>query len=247
MIARLEEVGAAITLYNVKTFVGFRDSFPRSCEVIWKRLPVLIVFPFLMCGAGSAQNLGSTDSPAGETAPDAPKQLPGLNDPSVAGAPVDLATYVIGPNDILNIEVFREKDLSRPYPVRPDGIISIPLVGEMKAAGLTPMQLTRQLTEALSTNYKDPIVTITVWEVRSKKFAVTGEVKRPNTYPLIGKITVFDAINEAGGFADVFANQTDIQIIRGKDRFKFNYKDYVRGKNTDKNIVLENGDVVYVK
>jgi len=215
--------------------------------VNWKRLPVLIVFSLLACGAASAQNLENPDSTASGPAPDAAKQLPGLNDPAVAGAPVDPTTYVIGANDVLNIEVFREKDLSRLYPVRTDGIISIPLVGEMKAAGLTPMQLTREFTEALSTNYKDPRVLITVWEVRSKKFSVTGEVKRPNTYPLIGKITVFDAINEAGGFADVFANQTDIQIIRGKDRFKFSYKDYVRGKNTDKNIVLENGDVVYVK
>lgn len=214
--------------------------------MIWKRLSVLIVLPVLMGGIATAQNEPNSSQAAPDSAPDTPKPI-GLNDPAVGGAPVDLATYSIGANDVLYIEVFREKELTRLYPVRPDGIITIPLVGEMKAAGLTPLQLTKQLTEALSEKYKDPIVTVTVSEVRSKKFSVTGEVKRPNTYPLIGKVTVFDAINEAGGFSDVFANQSDIQVIRGDKRFKFSYKDYIKGKNTDKNIELENGDVVYVK
>jgi polysaccharide export outer membrane protein len=118
----------------------------------------------------------------------------------------------------------------------------------MKAEGLTPLQLKKQLTEKFSEKLKDPDVTVTVWEVRSKKYTVAGQVKRPGAYPLIHPIRVFDAINEAGGFADAFANKKNIQIIRGTDApLKFNFEDYLKGKNRDKNIELQNGDTVYVK
>jgi polysaccharide export outer membrane protein len=223
----------------------FRDSFPGSSEVFWKRLVVGIVLPLLLAAAVAAQN--STPATEG-VAPNAPKPLPGANDPVVAGAQVDLGTYVIGANDILNIEVFGQPLFSKLYSVRPDGILTISLIGDMKAEGLTPLQLKKQLTEALGAGpLKDPEVTVGLYEVRSKKYTVTGQVKRPGSYPLTRTITVFEALTEAGGFLDNFANQKDILIMHGDTRSHFNYKDYLKGKNRDKNIALQNGDTVVVK
>lgn len=222
------------------------EPMPRSIEVNGKRLAVLIVLPILMVAAVSAQD--QPGGPPQQPASNAPKPLPGANDPSVAGASVDPGTYIIGPADVLRILVFRDQDLTGFYSVRPDGMITVPLFGDMKASGLTPVQLTKQLKEALSEKYKDPEVTVQVYDVRSKTYEVIGGVKRPGPYPLIEKTTVFDAINNAGGFLDAFANRKDILIIRGaKGRFHFNYKKYLDGKDADKNIELQSGDVVSIK
>jgi len=226
----------------------FRDSFPSNSEVFWKRTAVLLVLPMLFAAASVAQNQNQNQpgSEGAGPAPNAPKQLPGLSDPSVNIVPVD-ESYVIGPTDVLYINVFHDKDYTGVYPVSPDGMITIPLVGEMKADGLTRRQLGAQVTEALSQNLKDPEVSVTLYDVRSKKYTVTGQVKRPGPYPLTRPITVFDAINDAGGFADAFSNQKNILIMRGTERLHFNYKDYVAGKNLDKNIPLKNGDTIFVK
>lgn len=210
--------------------------------MFWKHVAVLIVLPALFAITAAAQIVTP-----GSDAPAPPKTLPGLNDPSVSGAPVDLGTYVIGANDVLNIEVFENKDYTKLYPVRTDGMLTIPLFGEMKAEGLTPLQLKKQLTETLSEKLKDPEVSVTVWEVRSKKYTVTGQVKRPGPFPLVRPTTVFEALNDAGGFIDAFANQRDILILRGDMTFHFSYKDYINGKHRDKNIVLQNDDTVVVK
>jgi polysaccharide export outer membrane protein len=180
-------------------------------------------------------------------APSTPKPLPGLDDPGVSSAQVDLGTYIIGANDILNVNVFHDKDWTNLYPVRTDGMITVPTFGEMKVEGLTPRQVEKQLTEMLSEKLRDPTVTVGVWQVLSKKYTVTGQVARPGAVPLVRATTVFEAINDAGGFRDAFANQKDILILRGKDRFHFSYKDYVNGKNRDKNITLLNGDTIVVK
>ena len=212
-------------------------------------LTVLLVLPVLFAAGASAQNQNDNKGVGTPSeAPDAPKPLPGLNDPAASGAAVDHSTYIIGPNDILSIEVFKEPAWTKLYPVRTDGMISIALIGEMRAAGLTPKQLEQQLSDALKSQIKDPSVTVTVYDVRSKTYSVTGEVKRPGDYPLIkNPTTVFEAINEAGGFLDTFANRSKITIIRGTNRYFFNYNDYVKGKNLDKNIPLQNGDTIIVK
>jgi polysaccharide biosynthesis/export protein len=224
----------------------FRDSFPRSSEVFWKRIAVLIVLPVLFVAAAVAQNSPPATEPP---APNVPKPLPGLDDPAVSGAQVDLGTYVIGPNDVLNVDVFENKEFSKLYPVRTDGMITVPLFGEMKAEGLTPLQLTRQLAETLKDKLRDPEVSVTVWEVRSKKYTVTGQVKRPGSFPLVRATTVFEALTDAGGFLDNFSNKKDILILRNsvKEPFHFNYNDYLKGKNREKNIPLQNGDTIVVK
>lgn len=200
----------------------------------------------LFAAAALAQNQNQPGSEGVGPAPNAPKPLPLLNDPAVNGVPVD-ESYIIGPTDVVYINVFHDKDYTGMYPVSPDGMITIPLVGEMKADGLTRRQLAAQLKEALSENIKDPEVSVTLYDVRSKKYTVTGQVKRAGPYPLTRPITVFEAINDAGGFADSFSNQKNILIMRGTERLHFNYKDYVAGKNLDKNIPLKNNDTIVVK
>jgi polysaccharide export outer membrane protein len=161
---------------------------------------------------------------------------------------IDPRTYLIGPEDILKIEVFRDADLSRMVNVRPDGKITMALVGDLQAEGLTPERLTVQLKEALSQYITSPEVTISVMAVNSKSFVVTGKVNRTGKFPLITPIRVFDALGLTGGFQD-FADTKHITIVRGTQRLTFNYGDYVKGKKEalDQNIFIQNGDTILVK
>lgn len=160
-------------------------------------------------------------------------------------AAVDPKTYVIGAQDILMIKVWREQDFTGLYPVRPDGKITIPLVGDVQASGLTPERLGEQLKQALSDFINAPDVSVSLQAVNSKKFFITGEVYRAGEYSLATPTRVFDALSNAGGFKD-FANKKKIIIMRGAERLKFNYQDILRGKNLEQNILLENGDTIVV-
>jgi polysaccharide export outer membrane protein len=160
------------------------------------------------------------------------------------GAPVDPKTYVIGPEDILYVRVFREAELSGPVGVRPDGKITMPLIGDMQAAGLTPERFGAQLKQALGTFINNPDVTVSLGQVNSKRYTVAGEVMRPGPYPLVLATKVFDALSSVG-FRD-FANKGKIVIIRGDKRIKFNYNDVLHGKHLEQNIFLEPGDTIYV-
>ena len=162
-----------------------------------------------------------------------------------ASVAVDPKTYVIGAQDILMIKVWREMDFTGPYTVRPDGKISMPLVGDVQASGLTPERLGDQLKQALSNFINSPDVSVSLQTVGSKKFYITGEVNRAGEYTLATPTKVFDALSNAGGFRD-FANKKKIIIIRGTERIKFNYQDILKGKNLEQNIFLENGDTVVV-
>jgi len=160
-------------------------------------------------------------------------------------AAVDPKTYVIGAQDILMIKVWREQDFTGPYTVRPDGKITIPLVGDVQAGGLTPERLGEQLKQALSDYINSPDVSVGLQTVNSKKFFITGEVNRAGEYMLATPTKVFDALSNAGGFRD-FANKKKIIIIRGAERIKFNYQDILKGKSLEQNIFLENGDTIVV-
>jgi len=160
------------------------------------------------------------------------------------GAPVDPKTYVIGPEDILFIRVFREAELSGPVAVRPDGKITMALIGDMQAAGLTPERFSAQLKQALGTFINNPDVTVSLGQVNSKRYTIAGEVMRPGPYPLVLQTKVFDALSSVG-FRD-FANKGKIVIIRGDKRIKFNYNDVLHGKHLEQNIFLEPGDTIYV-
>jgi polysaccharide export outer membrane protein len=163
---------------------------------------------------------------------------------------VNPAEYVIGADDVLAINVWKETEISRTVQVRPDGKISLPLAGEIQAAGLQPLQLQQQIADKLKSFISDPEVTVIVQEVRSKKFNVIGEVQRPGTYALSNSSTVLDAIALAGGFKD-FAKQTKIYVLRvqpngSRTRIPFNYKKVVKGRHMEENVPLQSGDTIVV-
>ena len=158
--------------------------------------------------------------------------------------------YVIGDDDLLEINVWKEQDLCRTIPVRSDGKISLPLVGEVQAAGRTPVQLEEDITSRLRNFITEPAVTVMVQKINSLKFNVMGEVIKPGAYPLTTSMTVVDAIATAGGFRD-FAKKKAIYVLHttadGKEtRVKFNYSDFVKGNDPQQNVRLQPGDTVVV-
>jgi len=159
-------------------------------------------------------------------------------------------SYVIGVDDVLSINVWKEPDISRAVPVRSDGKISLPLVGEVEAGGKTPKALKTEITEKLKSYISEPEVTVMVQEMRSKKFNILGQVARPGSYPLTSSLTVLDGLALSGGFRD-FAKKKAIYVLRKKvdgtqERLPFNYKDVISGKNNQQNVKLEPGDTVVV-
>ena len=162
------------------------------------------------------------------------------------GVAVDPNKYVIGSEDVLFVKTWREPDFTLLVVVRPDGKITMPLIGEVEASNLTPQQLSDSIKEHLGKYMTNPDVSVFVQEVRSKKYYIDGEVNRPGPYPLITPIRVFEALSNGIGFKD-FANQKDIRILRGDKVFHFNYKDVTRGKHLEQNIYVENGDHIIVR
>lgn len=155
--------------------------------------------------------------------------------------------YVIGPLDVLYIKVWNQPQLSGPVDVRPDGMISMSLIGEVKADGLTAAQLKQTIQTRLNDFLNNPEVDVQVAKVNSKRYFVYGGVGRPGEFPLVETTTIMDALSEVGGFKD-FAKPNKITIQRGTQTFHFNYKDFIKGKNMDKNanIELQNGDRIFV-
>jgi len=153
--------------------------------------------------------------------------------------------YVIGAEDVLAIHVWKEPEITRRVPVRPDGKISLPLVPDVQAAGLTPTQLAASLTEAFKVHLTDPEVAVVVDQVHSRKFHVMGEVARPGSFPLLGPTTVLQALTAAGGFRD-FANTKKIVLIRGERRYGFDYQAVIKGRKLEQNVRLEPGDTLLV-
>lgn len=170
--------------------------------------------------------------------------------PAVAGAAAKLpADYVIGPDDVLAIVYWKDKDMSAEARVRPDGRIALPLINEVHAAGLTPEELQKKITEESKKYMEDANITIVVREINSRKLFITGEVNKPGVYPLTSSTTVMQLISLAGGLKE-YANSKNITIMRnegGKQiSLKFNYKDVAAGKNLRQNIELKPGDTVVV-
>jgi len=168
---------------------------------------------------------------------------------AATGTTLDPRTFVIGPEDILAIRVWRDPEVSGQVMVRPDGKITLQLLGEIQAAGLTPEGLTQQIFEGLS-KLKKTIdkseVTVTVQTVNSRKYYIQGEVYRAGQFPLLVPTTVLEALGNSGGFRE-FANQKKVVILRkGGQRFHFNYKEVIAGKKLDQNILLQPGDQIIV-
>jgi len=176
------------------------------------------------------------------------RETPSKKD-SQAQAVVDKDRYVIGPEDVLNIHVWREEALSRTVPVRTDGNISLPLIHEIKAAGLTPLQLEAAITERLKGFYENPNVSVTVMEINSFKVYISGEIMKPGVYRLREETTLLQIIPMAGGFTD-WAKQKKILVIRkenGKEkRLTVDYKKAIKGDDPSSNIILKPGDTIIV-
>ena len=200
----------------------------------------------LAAQTASANQAGSEGQPT-KVAP-AATAAPSVESPVTAAKPHD-DTFVIGNDDVLAINVWKEPDISRAIPVRSDGKISLPLVGEVQAAGQTPAALEKEIAGKLKNYISEPEVTVMVQQVNSQKFNILGQVVRPGAYVIANSPTVLDAIALAGGFRD-FAKQKSIYVLRqgpsGETRLAFNYKEVIQGKNMAQNVRLQPRDTIIV-
>jgi polysaccharide export outer membrane protein len=159
-------------------------------------------------------------------------------------------SFVIGADDVLAVNVWKEPDISRSVPVRSDGKITLPLVGELQAGGQTPRQLQTEITTKLRNFISEPEVTVMVQEIRSQRFNILGQVSKPGSYLISNSARVLDAIAVAGGFRD-FAKKKSIYVLRptpdgGQTRLAFNYSDVVKGKSPEQNVELRPHDTIVV-
>jgi polysaccharide biosynthesis/export protein len=164
--------------------------------------------------------------------------------------PMDRADYVIGPADVLRIQVWRQPELSVEVPVRPDGKISVPLANDVQAAGLTTDEVRETIAKALTDYVTAPDVTVMVREIRSKNVQVVGEVMRPVAVPLVNDMRILDVIAIAGGFSP-YADKSDIRVLRPNPdgtvvEYRFNYNKFLRGKAPGGNMRLQPGDAIVV-
>ncbi|HEY9464767.1 MAG TPA: polysaccharide biosynthesis/export family protein [Vicinamibacterales bacterium] len=222
---------------------------------------LLLTWPSHTAAAqSSATTKPTTQSPStAKPAPQAPataKPTPPQPAPAARGTATPTTSaavpsdYVIGAEDVLTVLFWREADISGDVVVRPDGMITLPLLGEMKAAGIKPDVLREQIRVASGKFLTEPNVTIVVKQVNSRKVFITGNVMMPDSYPLTGPRTVMQLIALAGGLTE-YADSQNISIIRqdagGQTRsLKFNYKDVSKGKKLEQNVVLQPGDTVVV-
>jgi polysaccharide export outer membrane protein len=204
----------------------------------WKLATVTLL---LMGGLAVAQDAVPAQPAAAAAAP-APSPSP--DSIPTAGGP----DYIIGPEDVLHVAVWKESDLTATLPVRPDGKISLPLVNDVQAAGLTPMQLADSLTEKLKKYVASPRVTVVVTAINSKRIYMVGEVSHTGAIPMLPNMTVLQALSSAG--LTQFANTKKIYIMRvqnGKqEKLPVNYRKLVKGEQMDQNHLLQPGDTIVV-
>jgi polysaccharide export outer membrane protein len=203
--------------------------------------PVLSVLALVLVSVGAFAQSGSGSQP----------QVPAAaTDKRPSGKAHSDNSYVIGANDALAIDVWKEPNVSRSVSVRSDGKISLPLVGELQASGQTPQQLEQEITKRLQSYISEPEVTVIVSESKSQKVNILGMVAHPGAFLLTSSTTVLDAVAMAGGFKD-FAKQKSVYVLRQapdgtQQKIPFNYKDVIKGKNPEQNIRLQAGDTVVV-
>lgn len=209
------------------TATSFRMENPMHDRVVSKSLTAVLI--------GSLLILSACARPGAELPPEAPA---GLRE-----------TYRIGIPDVLRISVWKNPELSVEVPVRSDGKISVPLLDDVQAEGLTPTELKEVISERLSEYITAPDVTVIVLQPNSSMATVVGAVLRSGTVPLTRETRVIDAIAAMGGFS-TWAQQSDIRVLRpssdGVISYRFNYGAYVAGKAPDSNILLRSGDTVVV-
>lgn len=195
--------------------------------------------------AAPAQEPASRPSPSRKVAP-----APAPVATRAASKPPSARDYVIGPDDLLEVSYWKDKDASAQVAVRPDGYISLPLLNDVQASGLTPAELTARIATLASAFLEDPNVTVMVRQINSRKAYIVGEVARPGAYPLNGPVTVLQIIAMAGGPTE-YASLSDIAVVRTTDTGlvtrAFNYRNALKLKDLDTNIMLMPGDTVMVR
>lgn len=212
----------------------------NGCTTAWMRRLAVALICMLLSGLLGAQAV-SEKAPAQPAAPAA--------DASAAKAHDD--SFVIGNDDVLAINVWKEPDISsKSVTVRSDGKISLPLVGEVQASGLTPLKLEQQIAAKLQNYISQPEVSVMVQQINSQKYNVLGQVMHPGTFVIANSPTVLDAIALAGGFRD-FAKQKAIYVLRQnadgtQTRLPFNYKEVIKGKNPEQNVKIQPHDNIVV-
>jgi polysaccharide export outer membrane protein len=213
------------------------------------KLLVLAFMVAISTGIAYGQNASIKTQPENKLS--AAKSGAAYNSPTdlSARAATDDPNYVIGPEDELIISVWKEPDISRNVPVRPDGKISLALLNDVQATGRTPMQLGSDITDKLKNFISEPQVTVIVAKINSQRIFVVGEVPRTGSYTLLPNMTAVDAISSAGGFTP-FAKRTKIYILRKENgkmtSIPFNYKEVVKNRRPDQDVVLKAGDRIVV-
>jgi polysaccharide export outer membrane protein len=213
-----------------------------------KNLNTFVALVVALAGAAAP---GQAQQPTAAAAPSqalaTPPAVPaGANVPAGAALP---AGYVIGPEDVLDVVFWRDKDMSAQVTVRPDGRITLPLLNDVQASGLTPDQLREQLTTVAKKYVEDPSITVVVKAINSRKVFITGMVGKPGSYALTAPTTVMQLIAMAGGIQE-FADSKNIVIMRTENgrqlSYPFNYKEVLKRRNLRQNIELKPGDTVVV-
>jgi polysaccharide export outer membrane protein len=190
-------------------------------------------------------------SPAAQIPPAAVASVDpaGVAAPAAAtkATPPSTKVYIIGAEDILRIVIWNNAPMSGEFPVRPDGAISIPLLGDVMVALKTPQQVEEDIAHRLIEGQllRDPHVSVGLTAVHSKKYYIQGEVNKPGSYDLVVPTTIMEGLVNAGGFRD-FANTRKIRILRGSQQLRFNYNQVSHGKNREQNLYLEPGDQIIV-
>jgi len=205
---------------------------------------VLIVILAAFCQlAARAQNALPKDAAASKPGPDV------STTDARAGMPAVSPEYRVGESDVLQVGVWKEPDLSKTVVVRPDGMISLPLIGEVKVIGMTSQEIQEAVAAKLKAYLLNPRVTVEITDIKSRRVFITGEIVRPGLYPLGGPTTVLQLIAQAGGFTP-FAKRKSIVILRQENghqsKYPFNYSDVVHGRAPQQNIPLAPGDTVVV-
>jgi polysaccharide biosynthesis/export protein len=209
------------------------------------KLACLVLFALATVTAWAQDDSTNNNAAADETAAKSAKPASSVAHPTAPSVPVD---YVIGADDMLHISVWKEPDMTVTLPVRPDGKVSIPLLNDVQAAGMTPMQLAGSITEKLKKYIADPRVTVVVTAMNSQRIYVTGEVAHSGPMPLLPGMTVLQALSSAG-FTQ-FSNLKSIYLLRTQGgqqtKIPFKYKDAIKGKNTQTDLELKPGDTIVV-
>jgi polysaccharide export outer membrane protein len=203
----------------------------------------LALVTVILCALGLSDLSAQSKKPKKDGAP----TVPGAAAKTPGGVTIDPKSFVIGPEDVLWIRVWNSPNLSNQVTVRPDGKITMQLLGEIHAAGMTPEALTQVVYDGVSKfeTHDKSEVTVTVQQVNSRKYFIQGEVNRAGSFPLLLPTTVLEALVNAGGFRE-FANPKKIIIISGGQQYHFNYKEVIHGKNLEQNRLLQPGDQIIV-